>query len=588
MKGLIGVTEPRRVSAITLADRVATEKGEHIGGSVGVAVRFFDRCCDETKIKYMTEGILLREMLADPLLTQYSVIMIDEAHERNILTDTAIGLLKKIMKKRPSLKVIISSATIDADFFKDFFDFKTSKNPKETAVVLSVEGRAHPVEIFYLKEPCPDYVRETVNTVLKIHKQEPPGDILAFLTGQEEVLQAIDLLREYNHEDLQVLPMYGTLSNHDQLKVFFTAPKGTRKAIIATNIAETSITIPGIVYVIDCGFVKLKWFNVESSTDSLVILPISKAAAEQRAGRAGRMRRGKVYRLYSEEEYTKLPDQTPPEMRRTDLSSTVLHLKSLGIDNILRFNFPSPPPAKNLLGALETLYALDALDENGNLTKPIGYLLAEMPLPPMMGKMLYIAGQMGCSEEILTLISMLQVQSVFSKPVTGQGQIKARVAKRQFEVAEGDLITLLNVYTAFVENGRTKEFCGRNYLVYRNLKRAYELRAQLSNLIENKLGIPMFSCRGDVETISRCITSGFFPNAAYLHHSGVYKTVRGDTELSIHPLSTLYTLQQPQFVIFCELMQTTKLFMKDLTVIKEDWLTELAPHYYHKATLRDF
>ncbi|XP_055839542.1 probable ATP-dependent RNA helicase DHX35 isoform X2 [Episyrphus balteatus] len=562
-----------------------------VGDSIGLAIRFVDKQSKSTAVKFMTEGVLLREMLADPLLTQYAVIIIDEAHERNTLTDTALGLLKKIMKKRESLKIIISSATIDAEFFKEFFNIKTKKSTKDTSVILSVEGRMHPVKTFYLQEPCSDYVKETVNTIWKIHKKEPAGDVLAFLTGQEEVLQAIDLLNEFknaeNLENIQILPMYGTLPNNDQLKVFFNPPKFTRKVVIATNIAETSITIPGIVYVIDCGFVKLKWFNSESYTDSLVVVPVSKAAAQQRAGRAGRVRAGKVYRLYTEEDYKNLPEQTPPEMRRTDLSSTVLHLKALGIDNVLRFHFPSPPPAKNLLAALETLYALDALDENGDLTKPIGYLLAEMPLPAMTAKMLYVAGQLRCSEEILTIIAMLQVQSVFSKPATGQGQIKQRIAKRNFEAAEGDLITLLNVYTAFVDNGRTKEFCGRYYLIYRSLKRAHELRTQLESLIQSKLGIPMFSCKGDVELICKCITAGFFPNAAYLHHSGVYKTIRGNTELNIHPLSTIYTLKPPTFVVYCELMQTTKLFMKELTVIRSEWLTELAPHYYHKTTVKD-
>lgn len=554
----------------------------------------------------MTEGILLREMLADPLLSQYSVIIIDEAHERNVITDTAMGLLKKILKKRENLKVIISSATVDAELFQTFFNIN-SKN-KDSATILTVEGRQYPVEIFYLKNPCPDYIQETVDTILKIHKKELSGDILAFLTGQEEVLRAVSLLNEYqtNKDDMLILPMYGTLNNNDQLKVFFAPPKKVRKVVIATNIAETSITIPGIVYgmlkkklfsfckiiflplisVIDCGFVKLRWFTADSSTDSLVIVPVSRDNANQRAGRAGRIRNGKVYRLYTEDEYNKLPEHTPPEMRRTDLCSTVLHLKSLGIDNILRFNFPSPPPAKNLLAALETLYALDALDEKGDLTKPVGYFLAELPISAMLGKMLFMSGEMCCSEEILDIIAVLQVQSVFSKPATGKGQIKGKVAKRHFEVAEGDLITLLNVYTAFVTNGRTKEFCGRHFLIYRNLKRAYEIRGQLANLAA-KLGIPLISCGGDDVILRRCITAGFFTNAAYLHHSGVYKTVRGNTELSIHPLSTLYTIKQPQFIIFCELLHTTKLFMKDLTVIKQEWLTELAPHYYHKTTVKD-
>lgn len=312
----------------------------------------------------MTEGILLQEMLADPLLQKYGVIMIDEAHERNILTDTVMGLLKKIMKKRTALKVIISSATIDAEFFRNYFNEKTGNTGTDSAVILSVEGRMYPVDYFYIGQPCPDYVSETVNTILKIHKKEgnAAGDILAFLTGQEEVLEAVQLLREHiaqwANADLQALPMYGTLPNADQLKVFFSAPKGTRKAIIATNIAETSITIPGIVYVVDCGFVKMKWFDSNSNTDSLVVVPVSKAQAEQRAGRAGRMRKGKVFRLYTKEAYEKLVAQIPPEIRRSDLCRTILYLKALGIDNIIRFRFPSPPPAKNVLSSLETLFAL--------------------------------------------------------------------------------------------------------------------------------------------------------------------------------------------------------------------------------------
>ncbi|XP_055627755.1 probable ATP-dependent RNA helicase DHX35 [Toxorhynchites rutilus septentrionalis] len=593
VKGLIGITEPRRISAITLADRVATERGELSGDTVGVSIRFVSKFDpSRTKIKYMTEGILLREMMADPLLTQYGVIIVDEAHERSILTDTALGLLKKIARKRPSLKIIISSATVDAELFQEFYNLKKKGEKKDTSVILTVEGRMFPYEVFYLNEPCPDYVKATVETVMKIHRNEQRGDVLAFLTGQEEVLKAFDLLREHNDssgkDDMMILPMYGTLSNTDQLKVFFSAPKGVRKIILATNIAETSVTIPGIVYVIDCGFVKLNWYSAESTTNSLVVVPTSKAAAEQRAGRAGRVRSGKVYRLYTEQEWEKLPDHTPPEMRRSDLCSTVLYLKALGIDNILRFTFPSPPPAKNLLASLETLYALEALDAKGNLTSPVGYFLAEMPINPMMAKMLYKAGEMGCSEEIVTIIAMLQVQSVFSKPASGQASIRARIAKRNFEVEEGDLITLLNVYASFVENDRTKEFCGRNFLIYRNLKRAHEIKNQLCGMLERELNIPLLSCNGNVETICRCIVTGFFSYAAYLHHSGVYKTVRGNTELAIHPISALYTEVQPQWVVFCELMHTTKLFMKDITVIKQEWLTELAPHYYHKVTVKDF
>ncbi|XP_054738304.1 probable ATP-dependent RNA helicase DHX35 [Anastrepha obliqua] len=580
-KGEIGLTQPRRISAITLANRVALERGEAIGDTVGFVVKFLEKRSDATAIKYMTEGILLRELLTDPLLMRYSVIVIDEAHERNLITDIIIGLLKKIVSKRPALKLVISSATIDADDFANFFKANSS-------IVLAVEGRTHPVSIFYISNPCADYVNEAVETVWKIHKKEGPGDILVFLTGQEEVLQAVSLTKDYmsskDDSTLQPVPMYGSLTHREQLKVFFAAEKGLRKVVFATNIAETSITIPGVVYVVDCGFIKIKWFDSDSATDQLVVVPISKATAMQRAGRAGRTRPGKVYRLYTEEDFEKLPDRFPPEIRRCELSAMILNLKALGITNILKFNFPSPPPAKNVLAALETLHALGAIDSDGNLTKPLGYFMAEMPLPPMLSRMLYMSSSMSCSEEILTIIAMLQVETVFAHPATGQGQIKARVAKRHFEVAEGDLITMLNVFTAFVENEQSKQFCRTYYLNYRNLNCAYELREQLVKLTKKHLNIPLKSCQGNVETICKCITSAFFLNAGYLHYTGVYKRIQGGLDLFIHPLSSLYTLPQPQYILFTELVHTTKLYMSNITVIREEWLAELSSHYYCKTS----
>jgi len=311
---------------------VAQERGELVGDTVGYVVRFLEKITAETKIKFMTEGILLRELLADPLLTQYGVIIVDEAHERNMLTDMVLGLLKKILRKRSSLKLIISSATIDAGFFSEFFSWPGSG---EVSIKLTIEGRMHAVSNFYLNEPCADYVKETVETIWKLHQKEPPGDILAFLTGQEEVLEALDLLREYiassEQENLKVLPMYGSMSSTDQLAVFFTPPKGVRKVVLATNIAETSITIPGIVYVIDCGYVKVKWYNPKTSSDSLVVVPVSKASAIQRAGRAGRMRPGKVYRLYTKQDFDALAPRQPPEMRRSEMSGAVLQLKAIRV-----------------------------------------------------------------------------------------------------------------------------------------------------------------------------------------------------------------------------------------------------------------
>ncbi|XP_017778028.1 PREDICTED: probable ATP-dependent RNA helicase DHX35 [Nicrophorus vespilloides] len=590
--GTIGVCQPRRIAAISLARRVADETSTQVQGShVGYAVRF-DACTIQPKIKYMTEGILMREMMADPLLSTYSAIMLDEVHERTLYTDILMGLMKKILKKRKELRLIVASATVDARELKAFFNSNDGTNKSmDTAAILSVHGRQFPVDVYFIKEPIPCYVQGVIDLVVKINNSKEPGDILAFLTGQEEVDRAWRVLKEHanllEEEDKKnkmfVLPMYGSLPNMEQLKVFKFAPDGYRKVVLATNVAETSVTIPGIVHVIDCGFVKLKWFNNDTHTDSLMLLPISKASANQRAGRAGRMRSGKVYRLYAEKDWPRMADATPPEITRTNLTYVLLQLKALGISNILEFDFPSPPPLANIKSALEILYALDAIDIRGELTNPLGFNMAEFALDPMYSKVLLSSGEYGCSEEILTVISMLQVETIFVKPLSGNNSIKARIKKRMFEVEEGDLITYLNVFSGFMNNDMQQGFCQRNYLNYKSLKRVVEIRKRLEKMLVN-YGVPLVSCGGFAETVCKCLVTGLFPNAAYLHHSGVYKTVRGDIELHVHPDSSLYTITQPQWVLFCEVLHTTELFMRDLTVINSEWLLELAPHFYHRTT----
>ncbi|XP_067007183.1 probable ATP-dependent RNA helicase DHX35 [Anabrus simplex] len=591
---IIGITEPRRVAATTLASRVAEERNCFLGQEVGYSIRF-DDCFDPdlTKIKYMTEGILLMEMMADPLLRKYCVIMLDEVHEQTLFTDIIMGLLKKILRKQKRLRIVVSSATVDAEQIKNFFNQNSTNDPsKDTAVIMSVEGRLYPVDVFYIKEPVPDYIKAVVDTAMSIHLKETPGDILAFLTGHKEVDQAVSLLKEHSDRikgdkmKMLVLPMYGSLPNSEQLKVFRYTPRGLRKIVIATNIAETSITIPGIVYVIDCGFMKIRWFNPETHTDTLVVVPVSQASAEQRAGRAGRIRSGKAYRLYTESDFEKLAPATPPEMQRTELSMAVLQLKALGIDNVLRFNFPSPPPAKNLLSALELLFALDALDKEGQLTKPVGVTIAEFPMSPLFSKALVMSPEFGCSEEIITILAMLQVQNIFVSPAGGQKAIQARVAKRKFEVAEGDLLTLLNVYNAYVKHRGDPNWCHEHFLNHKGLKRASEIRQRMVSLLK-KFKLAFVSAKRDTTSICRCLTSGLFPNAAYLHYSGVYKTVRGDQDLYIHPTSVLYNLEQPPWVLFCEVLYTNKAYMRDLLVVDPKWLEELAPHFYHRTTDKD-
>lgn len=599
------VTQPRRVAVLSLASRVADEMGTSLGQTVGYSIRFDEQISIKTRLKFVTDGVLLREMLTDPLLKKYCVIMVDEAHERSLNTDILLSLLKKIAKKRPELRLIISSATLDAEELKNYFTWKNKSTidengstevqqyKKGTAAIMNVIGRCYPVDIFYVQDPVPDYVKASVDTVIKISIHEPPGDVLVFLTGYEEVETTVRLLKEYANtiaessrkDKLHVLAMHGGLSNEDQLQVFQRSPNGRRKIIVATNIAEASITIPGIVYVIDCGFVKLKWFNADTQTDALVVVPISQASAQQRAGRAGRMRPGKAYRLFTEDYFYTLNRFTPPEVQRSNLSSAVLQLKALGVDDIIHFDFPSPPPAQHLAVALELLFALKAIDSSGCLTDPTGLRIAEFPVEPIMAKMLISSNEFKCSAEIASIVAAMQVQALFYYPTRGQDSIKARIARRKFEACEGDLITYLNVVTAFTKHGDCPRWCQSNYLNKKALKRVLVLRSQLIKLLQ-RLGIPYSSAEGEIEPILRCIASSFFTNTAYLHPCGEYKTVLADVVLNVHPHSILYAEEKVPWVVFGEVLQTTQLFMRDITIVDPLWLEELAPHYFQKVTER--
>uniref|UniRef100_A0A8D0VMI7 Probable ATP-dependent RNA helicase DHX35 n=1 Tax=Sus scrofa TaxID=9823 RepID=A0A8D0VMI7_PIG len=575
-----------------VAGRVAEERGAVLGHEVGYCIRF-DDCTDPlaTRIKFLTDGMLVREMMVDPLLTKYSAIMLDEAHERTLYTDIAIGLLKKIQKKRGDLRLIVASATLDAEKFRDFFNQNDTSDPtRDTCVILTVEGRTFPVDIFYLQSPVPDYIKSTVETVMKIHQTEGDGDILAFLTGQEEVETVVSMLIEQARalgrtgmkRHLRVLPMYAGLPSFEQMKVFERVSRSVRKVIVATNVAETSITISGIVYVIDCGFVKLRAYNPRTAIECLVVVPVSQASANQRAGRAGRSRSGKCYRLYTEDAFDQLPQSTVPEMQRSNLAPVILQLKALGIDNVLRFHFMSPPPAQSMVQALELLYALGGLDKDCRLTEPLGMRIAEFPLNPMFAKMLLESGNFGCSQEILSIAAMMQIQNIFVVPSNQKSQ--AIRVHRKFAVEEGDHLTMLNVYEAFIKHNKNSQWCQEHFLNYKGLVRAATVREQLKKLLV-KFQVPKKSSEGDPDPVLRCIVSGFFANAARFHSTGVYRTIRDDHELHIHPASVLYAEKPPRWVIYNEVIQTSKYYMRDVTAIESAWLLELAPHFYQQGTI---
>ncbi|KAK4440015.1 putative pre-splicing factor ATP-dependent RNA helicase DEAH9 [Sesamum alatum] len=594
---MIACTQPRRLAVQSVASRVAEEMGVKLGEEVGYTIRFEDITNSElTRIKFLTDGVLLREMMDDPLLSKYSVIMVDEAHERSLSTDILLGLLKKIQRRRPDLRLIISSATIEAKSMASFFDTSRRRlgrdieenGPRKNPAILSVEGRGFNVQIFYVEEPVSDYIRAVVSTVNAIHDEEPMGDILVFLTGQDDIDAAIQLLTEDSHnrkQGLIVLPLYSGLPRADQDLVFSPTPRGKRKVVISTNIAETSLTLEGVVYVVDSGFSKQRFYNPITDIENLVVAPISKASARQRAGRAGRVRPGKCYRLYTEEYFiNEMSTDGIPEMQRSNLVPCVIQLKALGIDNILGFDWPASPSPEALIRALEVLYSLGILDDDAKLTSPAGFQVAEIPLDPMVSKMILASNDYGCSEEAITIAAVLSIQSIW---FSGRGvQKELDEAKLRFAAAEGDHVTFLNVYKGFIGSGKSSNWCHKNHINYHGMRKVDEIRQQLRRIAQ-RIGIALKSCEGDMQAVRKAVTAGFFANACRLEafsHNGLYKTIRGSQEVYIHPSSVLFRVN-PKWVIFHSIVSTDRQYMRNVIAIDPSWLTEAAPQFYQQQQL---
>ncbi|XP_074655901.1 pre-mRNA-splicing factor ATP-dependent RNA helicase DHX16-like isoform X2 [Tubulanus polymorphus] len=578
----IGCTQPRRVAAMSVAARVAEEMGKKLGNEVGYSIRFEDCTSERTILKYMTDGMLLREFLGEPDLASYSVMIIDEAHERTLHTDVLFGLVKDIARFRPDLKLLISSATLDAEKFSEFFD---------DAPIFRIPGRRYPVNIYYTKAPEADYLEAAVVSVLQIHLSQPLGDILVFMTGQEEIETANEMLLERTRrlgtkiKELVIAPIYSTLPSELQAKIFEPTPPGARKVVLATNIAETSLTIDGIIYVIDPGFCKQKSYNARTGMESLVVTPISKASANQRAGRAGRVAAGKCFRLYTAWAYkNELEENTVPEIQRTNLGNVVLLLKSLGINDLINFDFMDPPPHETLVLALEQLYALGALNHLGELTK-LGRRMAEFPVDPMLSKMILASEKYKCSDEILSITAMLSVNnSIFYRPK--DKIVHADTARQNFFKPGGDHLTLLNVYNQWVETDYSTQWCYENFIQHRSMKRARDVREQLEGLLE-RVEIELTSNDAqDNISIRKAITAGFFYHTAKLGKTGQYKTVKHMQTVMVHPNSCLYE-ERPRWIIYHELVFTTKEFMRQVIEIENSWLMEVAPHYYKATELED-
>ncbi|CAH8254332.1 unnamed protein product [Arabidopsis lyrata] len=581
-RGKVGCTQPRRVAAMSVAARVAQEMGVKLGHEVGYSIRFEDCTSDKTVLKYMTDGMLLRELLGEPDLASYSVVIVDEAHERTLSTDILFGLVKDIARFRPDLKLLISSATMDAEKFSDYFD---------TAPIFSFPGRRYPVEINYTSAPEADYMDAAIVTVLTIHVREPLGDILVFFTGQEEIETAEEILKHRIRglgtkiRELIICPIYANLPSELQAKIFEPTPEGARKVVLATNIAETSLTIDGIKYVVDPGFSKMKSYNPRTGMESLLITPISKASATQRAGRAGRTSAGKCYRLYTAFNYNNdLEENTVPEVQRTNLASVVLALKSLGIHDLINFDFMDPPPAEALVKSLELLFALGALNKLGELTKA-GRRMAEFPLDPMLSKMIVVSDKYKCSDEIISIAAMLSIGgSIFYRPK--DKQVHADNARMNFHTGNvGDHIALLKVYSSWKETNYSTQWCYENYIQVRSMKRARDIRDQLEGLLE-RVEIEISSNLNELDSVRKSIVAGFFPHTAKLQKNGSYRTVKHPQTVHIHPNSGLSQVL-PRWVVYHELVLTSKEYMRQVTELKPEWLIELAPHYYQLKDVED-
>ncbi|XP_065860587.1 pre-mRNA-splicing factor ATP-dependent RNA helicase DEAH10 [Euphorbia lathyris] len=632
---VIGITQPRRVAAVTVAKRVAEECGVQLGQRVGYSIRFDDTTSSSTKIKYMTDGLLLREALLDPYLSRYSVIIIDEAHERTVHTDVLLGLLKNVQKARlklssvsdndntdtekvnngilkerengvrhdsflrqscnrkfPPLKLIIMSASLDARVFSEYFG---------GAKAVHVEGRQHQVDILYTLHAEPDYLDAALITIFQIHLEEAPGDILVFLTGQEEiesverlVIERLQQLPETSRKLLTV-PIFSSLPSEQQMQVFMPAPPEHRKVILATNIAETSVTIPGIKYVIDPGFVKARSYDPVKGVESLIIIPTSKAQALQRSGRAGREGPGKCFRLYPESEFEKLEDSTKPEIKRCNLSNVILQLKALGVDDIIGFDFMEKPSRAAILKSLEHLFLLGALTDECKLSDPVGHQMARLPLDPIYSKALILASQFNCLEEMLITVAMLSVDSIFYSP--REKLDEARSAMKFFASRDGDHLTLINVYRAADELlGKRKmeitnekqlkgklekvlrKWCKENFINSRSLRHARDIHSQIRGHVE-QMGLGVSSCGEDMLQFRRCLAASFFLNAALKQPEGTYRALGSDQVVQIHPSSVLFQ-SKAECIIYNELLQTSNKYIRNVTRIDYLWLTELAPHFY--------
>jgi ATP-dependent RNA helicase DHX8/PRP22 len=588
--GIIAITQPRRVAAISVSKRVAEEMKTTLGiGPVGYAVRFDNTTSSNTRIKYMTDGLLLREALLDPMLVRYSIIILDEAHERTMHTDVLFGIVKGVQRERNKkgglaankpLRVVVMSATLQTKMFSKYFN---------NAPVLKIPGRTFPVDVYYTRDAQSDYIDGAMTSILQIHLGEAMGDVLVFLPGQEDIESLSQLLEERakrlppSVDGLVITPIYAALPPEKQMLAFAPTPPGMRKIVLATNIAETSITIDGIRHVVDTGFVKVKGHYSRTGMEFLRTVPISKAQAWQRAGRAGRQHAGKCFRLYREVEFETLSEVGKAEIHRSSLSTLVLQLKALNVEDVATFDFIEPPPAVAIHKAIQNLTMIQALDAKTKALTGLGKRLTELPLEPQFGLLLLKSTEeeYECSEEMLTIISMLSSDTVFFSPVNKRDIAGER--HRRFAHELGDHLTYLNVYESYRKESKdigVRQWLEDNFINGRALQHAVKVRQQLRAQLDSmKL---LVAEAGDDEKLCKCLVAGCYLTTAKLSPDKKFYTTMVDrVDVRIHPGSTLFRASvAPAFVVYVELVKTSKNYIRGVTMGEEAWLREVASHCF--------
>ena len=600
------ITQPRRVAAIQMAKRVCYEKNYKLGNEIGYTIRFGDNSCENTIIKYVTDGILVKECLADNILNKYHVVIIDEAHERSLYSDILFALIKQVVKIRNgSLKLIIMSATLNTEQFIKYFN---------NCPLLKVSGKLYPVDITYHPSPMDKRVKSSVELAIRIHLHEGPGHILAFLTGFEECEKAckmtFNILEDLSKKGkkvppMNIMPLYGAQNTEDQSKIFEKTKNGCRKLIFCTNIAETSLTVDGIGYVIDCGYVKQKIYNHKTSMDSLMIVPISKVQAKQRSGRAGRTGPGKCLRIYTEQFYkNSMTDIIVPEILRVNLASTILTLKSMGIDNIIDFDFMDKPDSNSIYEALKQLFFLQAIDIDGHITN-LGKEMTKFSLDCCYSRALIASNFFNVKNEMEILVSLISSENVFVNVNKYDEDRRAYFEKTKNEFIDkySDHITLLNIYKELEFHNFDEEWCQKHFLHIRALRQTRNILEQIKTYMNNinlrecekfynifyiknlREGIENDSSLDDYEKINclvrMSLCQGFYMNAARIMNNSIdglgYIRISDGISVTLDRFSSIALKNlKCDYVIFTELSGTiSKPVMKQVSSVELKWINDL-------------